>query len=217
MTEQLTLIDKPDIKLIVIDVDNTLLNSQHKLSERNEQTIKAAIAQGTRVMLATGKTYGACKDLIERLGIKEPGIFTQGLTIHNANGTLRHQQILDTEIVRQVVTFAEDRGFAVALYAQGRLLARSKTPYLEELHEKWGDSKPEYMGPLQNILPTIEVNKVVALSAYDERKAKALRWQLNAQMDGRARLMNGGVPHMIEVLPPGASKGTALKSLLREL
>ncbi|MEM6284497.1 MAG: HAD-IIB family hydrolase, partial [Chloroflexota bacterium] len=103
MTEQLTLIDKPDIQLIVIDVDNTLLNSQHKLSERNEQAVKAAIAQGTRVILATGKTYGACKDLIERLGIKEPGIFTQGLTINNANGTLRHQQTLDTDIVRQVV------------------------------------------------------------------------------------------------------------------
>ncbi|MEM6285466.1 MAG: HAD-IIB family hydrolase, partial [Chloroflexota bacterium] len=130
---------------------------------------------------------------------------------------LRHQQTLDTDIVRQVVTFAEDRGFAVALYAQGRIIARSKTPYINELHDKWGDTQPEYVGPLQNILSSTQVNKLVAMSAYDDRKTKALRWQLNAQINGKARLMNGGVGHQVEVLPPGASKGTALKSLLREM
>jgi hypothetical protein len=217
MTEQPMLIDKSKIKLVVIDVDNTLLDSQHKLSKRNEKAIKDALAQGTRVILATGKNYGACKSIIEQLGLKDPGIYTQGLCIHDANGTLQHQQTLDIEVVRKVITFAEDRGFAVVLYAQGRILARAKTTVIEELNTKWGDLPLEYVGPLQNILDTTKVNKVVAMSAYDDRKAKSLRWQLNAQINGNARLMNGGVDHMVEVLPPGGSKGTALKSLLKEM
>lgn len=218
MTDQPTLLSEPvDIKLIVIDVDNTLLNSSHELSERNERAIKTALAKGVRVMLATGKTHAACGWIIERLGIREPGIYSQGLAIQEPDGTIRHQQTLDPEIARKVITFAEDRGYAVIAYAQDRLLARSKTPYVEEIHTKWKETNVEYVGPLQNMLSGTPINKLVALSAYDERKIKALRWQLDSQLDGTARLMSGGVPHMLEIIPLGGSKGTALKSLLREL
>ncbi|MEO0565780.1 MAG: HAD hydrolase family protein, partial [Chloroflexota bacterium] len=92
MTEQLSL--ENDIKLIVVDVDHTLLNNKSELSERNKNTIRAAMDKGVDVMLATGKNYGACKEIISDLGLTSPGIFTQGLAIHDANGALRHQQTL---------------------------------------------------------------------------------------------------------------------------
>lgn len=214
MTEQTP---KPNIQLVIIDVDNTLLTSEHKLSERNERAIKAAIEKGVKIMLATGKNFAACKSLIDQLGITEPGIYTQGLTINNADGSVRHQQTLDANIARQVITFAEDRGFAVVVYANGGLLARSSNPYIEEMHTKWGEVKPQYVGPLQNILHSTPVNKVQVLSAHDARKIKALRWQLSAQLNGSARLVSGGVDYMLEIVPPGGSKGKALRALLKEM
>ncbi len=217
MTEQLSFTSTPEIKLVVIDVDNTLLNSKHELSLRNEQTVKAVMASGVKVILATGKNYHACKDLIERLGIKDPGIFTQGLAVHRADGTVLREQHLDPDIARKVITFVEDRGLAVVAYSSGRLLARTSNPYVEEMHTKWREVKPEYVGPLQNMLGGTAINKLVMLSANDPRKIKAIRWQLGTQINGAARLMNGGVEHMLEVLPPGTSKGNTLKALLRDL
>ncbi|HKI69082.1 MAG TPA: HAD hydrolase family protein, partial [Verrucomicrobiae bacterium] len=45
-----------DIKLIAADIDDTILNSKHELSERTEKALKAAKAQGAVIVLATGKT-----------------------------------------------------------------------------------------------------------------------------------------------------------------
>jgi hydroxymethylpyrimidine pyrophosphatase-like HAD family hydrolase len=51
----------------------------------------------------------------------------------------------------------------------------------------------------------------------EARKIKALRWQLGKQLDGAGRLVQAMIPDMLEVLPPNASKGAALKTLLKEL
>ena len=48
-----------DIKLLVLDVDGTLLNSNREMSERTVKTLKKVQQNGVRVALATGRpTYG---------------------------------------------------------------------------------------------------------------------------------------------------------------
>jgi Cof subfamily protein (haloacid dehalogenase superfamily) len=215
MTEQPSL--ERDIRLIVLDVDHTLLTNKSELTSRNEHAIAAAMEMGVKVILATGKNYGACKDLIQQLKLDAPGIFTQGLSIHEANGTIRHEQTLDNEIARRVITYAEDRGYAVVGYSQGHIYARANNPYVEELHTRWKEIPAQIVGPLQNMLGKLTFNKLLLMSAGDERKIKALRWQLSTQLNGSARLMSGGVPHQLEILPPGASKGNALRALLKEM
>ncbi|MEO8397437.1 MAG: HAD hydrolase family protein, partial [Chloroflexota bacterium] len=47
---------KRDIRVIALDIDGTILDSQHALTPRVEQAIKAAAAKGIHIVLATGKT-----------------------------------------------------------------------------------------------------------------------------------------------------------------
>jgi hydroxymethylpyrimidine pyrophosphatase-like HAD family hydrolase len=65
------------IKLIVVDLDGTLLNDQNAMSERNEKALKAAMDKGVLVMLATGKTRPSAVDIVERLNLTTPGIYVQ--------------------------------------------------------------------------------------------------------------------------------------------
>ncbi|MBI5671216.1 MAG: HAD family hydrolase [Chloroflexi bacterium] len=218
MTQQL----KPTqpIRLIVSDIDHTLLNKEHQLTDRTEAALRSAMDKGVQVVLATGKTMHSAADIIRKLNLTTPGIYAQGTIAYNADGTLRHQYTLEPAVARQIITFAEDRGFSVVAYSGNRLLLRRPHPAFTDMMERYHEPTPEVVGPLQNVMGSLPINKLVAFS-FDEdapRKIVALRWQLNMQIDtSAARLMQAGVSQMIEILPPGASKGAMLRQLLKDL
>ena len=204
-----------DIKLIVLDIDGTLLNSKLELSERNEMTLKAAMAEGAQVVLATGKTRNAGIKLVERLGLTTPGIYLQGLVIYEADGTISYQQTLEPAVARQVLTFGHDRGFKFIAYSGTRMMIARHDADIIDGMTRYHEPAPEVVGPLVNLVGRLPLNKLMAFG--EPRAIKALRWQLEAQLGGAARLMQAGIPTMLEILPPGACKGTALKHLLHSM
>ena len=206
--------DTKDIKLIAIDLDGTLLNSKHKMSDRNKTAIKKAIEQGVQVVIATGKTRLSAVGLLEELGIKSPGVFAQGLTTYNGDGSVRNNIVMDKNIIRQIITFAEDRGFGVLVYSGNRILARRLDEIAEEI-AKYGEPMAEAVGALQNILDTTEINKVILYGL--ESKMPALRWQLSKQLDGQIHITRSAVTGMIEVLPANSSKGKAVMRVMKDL
>jgi Cof subfamily protein (haloacid dehalogenase superfamily) len=203
------------IKLIVTDVDGTLLNSQHQLAERTEKALKAAIEQGVLVALATGKTRGSVNDIVKRLGLKTPGIFVQGLVIAHPDGSEQHLGTLDPKLLRRVLTFTEERGFQTMAYSGRRILVRAMTAEARIMTEQYDEPLPEVVGPLVNQLDELPLNKVI-FCGREAKHITALRWQLAHLVEGSARLTQA-LPDALELLPYGASKATALKLLLKDL
>ena len=202
------------IRLIVVDLDNTLLNSEHQMTERTEKALKAALEKGAQVILATGKTPLSAQEIIQRLNLTAPGIYVQGLVIAGPDGAILHQKTLDAGIARRAITFAEDRGFLMAAYSGSTIVMRSANPYREFFH-KFGEPVPEIVGPLQNILDDMPVNKLLAMG--DPTRLKSLRWQLNMQLNSSIQMTQSHVETILEILPAGASKAWALKALLNQM
>lgn len=205
----------PTPKLLVTDVDGTLLNSQHQMTARTEQALKAAIAKGVRVALATGKTRRSVEDIIQRLGLTTPGVFVQGLVIAQPDGAEQHLGTLDPTLVRRVLTFAEERGFQAMAYSGKRILVRAMTTEARILTQQYGEPLPEVVGPLVNLVDDVPLNKVI-FCGREAKHITALRWQLGHLVEGSARLTQA-LPDAIELLPYGASKATALKLMLKDL
>lgn len=207
----------PPIKLVAIDLDGTLLNSQHEMTERTESVLKAAMASGVKILIATGKTFMSSRHLVKRLGTTTPGIYNQGTITFNSDGSIHSQHVIDKALARQVITYVEDRGYIIGVYTGSRILVRKMTQRMEELTTYFHEPLPEEVGPLQNILDTTPVNKIIMFYPHDPRRVMALRWQLSMQIGGGARLLSAGIPDELELLPTGASKGSALKVLLKEM
>lgn len=203
-----------DIKLIAVDLDGTLLNSKHQLSEGNKKAIRAALAKGVQVVIATGKTRISFAAMLEELEIKSPGVYAQGLMIYNGDGSLRHQVTLDAAITRRVITFAEDRGFGVIAYSGDRLLTRRADEVAEKIAE-YGEPAAESVGSLQNVLGNTTINKLIIYG--QESKIPALRWQLSKQLDGQVFLTRAQVDGILEVLPAGSSKGKGVMRVMKEM
>jgi len=51
------------IELLVVDLDGTLLDPDHKMTEKTEKALKAVIEKGIKVVIATGKTRVSANDI----------------------------------------------------------------------------------------------------------------------------------------------------------
>ncbi|WP_170924690.1 Cof-type HAD-IIB family hydrolase [Candidatus Enterococcus clewellii] len=57
------------MKLVAIDLDGTLLNSQHKLSKENVKAVRATEKAGAKIVIATGRSVVSAKEIVSQLGI----------------------------------------------------------------------------------------------------------------------------------------------------
>ena len=69
------------IKLIASDMDGTLLNDDHMISEENLKAIRKAQEMGRHFTIVTGRDYGAVKSYLEECNLKCECIFCKGRSV----------------------------------------------------------------------------------------------------------------------------------------
>lgn len=201
------------IVLVAIDLDGTLLTSDGAVTGRNARAIGMACEAGVSVVLATGKSRASASKIIETLELKMPGVFTQGTTIYNAQGKIWAQTTLAQEAAADVLRFAEARSFPYLAYVGERLLMPEESPFRWQMREQYHEPLPEIAGSLLPKVGDLAMNKLVVIDPDDDGAARAALEEMCA---GTAHVTQA-VPHFIEVLPAGASKGVGLRWLLEQM
>ena len=77
-----------NIKLIVSDIDGTILNEKCECSLRVRSVLQKAIEKGVRVVLATGRMFMGADPVRESLGLETPVICYQGAMVRQGNNIL---------------------------------------------------------------------------------------------------------------------------------
>lgn len=202
------------IKLIALDLDGTLLNSQHQITERARKAINAAQALGVRVLLATGKTYYSARQLVSELKLTTPSVFVQGTLIYNPDGTVRHQVTLPPDVMRRIIPFAESRGACVSAYSGELVLLRQLDPRADLT--RYHEPEPTVVGSLINAMNTYPINKLI-IATDGPNQTKAMLWQAQQMLGTSVTLTMSAVQNQFEILPRDVSKGRAVASVAREL
>lgn len=60
-------------KLIALDIDGTLINSSHQLTDSVKKSIKKAKEKGVKVVLCTGRPLKGVEQFLEELNLNEKG------------------------------------------------------------------------------------------------------------------------------------------------
>lgn len=94
------------IKMIALDIDGTLLNSDKKITPQNKQAIQKAKEQGIKIVLCTGRPLMGIHHLLEELDLLNEGDFSitynGGLIQKNNTGEVLSQKTLSTEQVQEL-------------------------------------------------------------------------------------------------------------------
>ncbi len=102
-------------KLIVSDLDDTLLRDDQTISGRTRQAIALARGRGIRFMIATGRMFPSALPFAKDLGLTGPIICCQGAQIADIEtGCPIRETAVPLEAARAVLRFLEEEG----LYAQ---------------------------------------------------------------------------------------------------
>lgn len=93
-------------KLVVSDMDGSLLNSHNQISEYNERMIQKAIQKGIIFVLATGRIYGSAKVFAKQLKLDTPIMACNGGIIRNSvSGEVLHKAPVDKDAFKAVLDF----------------------------------------------------------------------------------------------------------------
>jgi len=68
-------------KLVVLDIDGTLNNRLHAVSKQNLQAIEEARKEGVIVTLATGRSFGNMRHVVQRTKVNHPVVTNDGAFI----------------------------------------------------------------------------------------------------------------------------------------
>ncbi|GAB4072979.1 phosphoglycolate phosphatase [Barrientosiimonas marina] len=96
------------IKLIALDMDGTLLNSDETISAVNHDTITRALAKDVQVVLSTGRSFDTCFSYAESLNLTSYLITCNGGEIWTVDNELIERHLLRPERVQEMWERAEN-------------------------------------------------------------------------------------------------------------
>ena len=90
------------IKLIASDMDGTLLNDDHMISEENLKAIRKAQEMGRHFTIVTGRDYGAVKSYLEECNLKCECILSNGAEYRDVNGNVIESIHMNKDTVKAI-------------------------------------------------------------------------------------------------------------------
>ncbi len=97
-------------KLIALDVDGTLLNDNHELTEQTKQTIQEVSRTGAEIVLCTGRGPQNSIPFMEEIGLKGYVISHNGAaTVDVVTKEVVHQFAMDTKAIQPYMDYFRDK------------------------------------------------------------------------------------------------------------
>jgi len=200
-------------KLLVVDIDGTLVGMEREISPRNRKALDEARRRGVGVALSTGRAVLACRSILDQLALDGHHIYFDGALI-SGRGEEVYAEPLDKGVVREAIDFARSLEINLELY--------STTHYFVE-GETWStDAHRHYFG----IEPTIvdfsdlwEKERIIkgGLASVNPGQVAKAR-EFYTQFENRLHFSWARSPafpdvEFANVVAPEVSKGRALEAL----
>jgi Cof subfamily protein (haloacid dehalogenase superfamily) len=201
------------IELVAVDIDGTLLDSNHKPSEGIQEAIKASAARGIRTILVTGRNRAGLLYIMNQMSLKQPYICSGGGYIADPEtNEVIAQFLMSRESAERVVEIAREENAAIFFEAHLTIFAEASPDIvksigpLDELDVVMTqDILQDYPDPPQKIVIVNDDPRV--LSKIEEK----------ILTKGIPVFLSYSAPRYMEITQAGASKGKALIELAKHL
>lgn len=217
---------KKNIKLICIDMDGTLLNSNHEVSERNKKALKKASELGVNIAITTGRLFCSARYYSDLIGIDTPVIASNGSYIKNKfNDTAILENPMPKNVAIEIYNIVKKHGLTVNFNSWDTLIREDFIPenhayYI--MNQDLPEEKRVKFLVCEDIIPTIEdfQGNILKGIVFEEGENKDNLWaakeELKNTFGDKLHVVSSG-DNNFEVMMGNSSKGNAVAYLAESL
>ena len=210
--------DRPEIRLIVMDMDGTLLNDDQQVSSVNADALLRARGQGVRLAVCSGRCFGDIAMFAASYGLEDCAILSLNgaYCALDASCAPYANHVMPQELFRTCVALLKPFDPSYACFAQNTIVSvasRGETRKLEWSSYTQGRYAPVILRGAQALDELTEVNKLVYLDADAQRLSR-----MKSTFEGLDGLdVTSSWEDNLELMPHGVSKGAAVAELAEKL
>ncbi len=204
-------------KIIALDMDGTLLNSEHQISPENKRAIEQAKQKGVKVVLASGRPLKGMQAYLDELNIDSDNdfvLFFNGSMVKNV-GTdeIIHSETISGKTAKEVAALANDLGVNVHAFSQvhGLITPKNSKYTQHEANINKLDITEMDFGLLEDDHPIIKA----MLVDEPEKLSQAIK-SIPQSWYQRFTIVQSA-PFFLEFLNPSANKGVGVKAIADHL
>jgi Cof subfamily protein (haloacid dehalogenase superfamily) len=209
----------PPIRLIAVDIDGTLLNSQFRISEMDLQSLRRANQQGIEVILVTGRRHAFALPIAQQLGFDLWLISSNGAVTRSLQGEAFHRDLVPAATCLEVcAAMQEFRGNMVVTFdkeSKGALVLERMDELTSSIRH-WLEKNMQYIEfvvPIERALTSDPVQAMFCGTI--SRMQAAVRTLESKQVKDHITVVRTEYPVrdlcIVDVLNRDCSKGHALK------
>lgn len=198
-------------KIVVSDLDGTLLNSQHRISDYTVSTIRKLEKKGIKFVIATGRHYEDAKYFFNQIGVAKYLISGNGSFIHSENWNEIGRESIDRKLIKTLLELEVEEGTSRSIY-------KGKDWYTDRIVQDYIDFHKEskYSPQISNLdkFKNVEAEKIFFINPNRKVIEKLEKKMKNLELDKYLNIATSQ-PTCLEIMSKKANKGEALKTLLK--
>jgi Cof subfamily protein (haloacid dehalogenase superfamily) len=202
-----------DCRLAAIDLDGTLLDSQYQLSEENCQTVQELSANGTIVVLASGRMHATILPFSRRINLKSPIISYNGAMAKDVETEkILHHIPISSHLSEEIIEHCANHNLHLNFYLDDILYIRERNKW-SELYDSRTGATSHPVGDLHQF-DGCKPTKLQIVDAPKNIDKLLLEFK---QLFQEKLYITKTQPEYLEFMNPDVSKGRALTTVARKL
>lgn len=195
-------------KLVVLDLDDTLLDKEHRVPDRTKKILNKLETRGIKIVIATGRMHCSAVPYMEQIGLSGLMITYNGAYIKDTSDeTLFYHQPIKKNTALNIIKEAEEAGLHINLYIDDRLFVKEQNEYCQ-LYEDITGIRAEVVGNLSDYIYDDPTKLLIITKDRDKQQyyQKYFREKYQVGLE-----VTESKSYFIEFMSRGVSKGKAVE------
>lgn len=214
------------IKLFVSDMDGTLLNAQHLISQENASAIRDLQSAGIEFLIATGRSYNSASPLLKMHNLSPSMITLNGATFNQADGSVNYTHELLSDDIVQLIDYAQQEKLVYSIMTTSDYFLADHKGFIDKIKKMLSKKNIDHSSMSQFFVNTEYIHSIDDFSLNDEKPVCKMMI-LSRDEDAKKRFIDtfndvstiditSSGPDNLEITHVNAQKGNALAQYAKE-